>query len=148
MEGLSRLVSESLARNGFEAAPDHNRLKWSAWFPCQDSMSALFVPSKPGLLALGEEIIAPGGHAAGGKRMLALFRVCEADDLGMALGRLLLTSERERLTSASCFARYAVIEDAAQRHSALHTFERWMAESAETASGVAMQEIGSIGARL
>jgi hypothetical protein len=143
MEGLARLVSESLARHGFETAPDHNRLKWSAWFPCRDSMSALFVPSKAGLLALGEEIAAPGGlSATGGKRMLALFRVCEADDLGLALGRLLLTGERERLTNASCFARYTVIEDAAQRRSALHAFERWMAESAGSSSGFATQEIG------
>jgi len=144
MEGLAQLVNESLARNGFQTAPDHNRVRWSRWFPCEDSLTALFVPSKPGLLALGEEIIPPGETAvAGGKRMLALFSVCEADDLGLALGRLLIAGpERERLASSACFARYAVIEDAAQRHSALRAFERWMTESAQTASGLAMQEIG------
>ena len=90
MESLAQLVSESLARNGFQTTPDHNRVRWSRWFPCEDSLSALFVPSKPGLLALGEEIIAPGETVAGGKRMLALFQVSEAEDLGLALGRLLL----------------------------------------------------------
>jgi hypothetical protein len=141
MEGLAQLVNESLARNGFQTTPDHNRVRWSRWFPCGDSLSALFVPSKPGLLALGEEIIAPG--EAGSKRMLALFQVSETDDLGLALGRLLLAGpERARLASAACFARYAVIEDAAQRRSALHAFERWMADSAQTTSGLAMQELG------
>ncbi len=134
MEGLAQLVNESLARNGFNAVPDQNRVRWSRWFPCEDSLTALFVPSKPGLLAFGEEIV-PAGEA-GAKRMLALFQVSETDDLGLALGRQLITGpERARLASSKCFARYAVIEDAVQRRSALHAFERWMSDSAMQSGG-------------
>jgi hypothetical protein len=138
MESLTHLVSESLARNGYETSLDHRRLEWSKWFRCESSFSVLLAPSKPGLFALGEEIIAPGETAAtGGKRMLALFRIAEAEDLGMALGHLFLPGnpEREKLSAGHCFVRYAVIEDAAQRQSAHVALQQWMATSSETASG-------------
>src|SRR5438034_1173805 len=97
MEGLSRLVTESLARNGFETALDHRRLEWSRWLLCESSFSTLLVPSKAGLFALGQEVIAPGEVlATGGKRMLALFRISETEDLGMTLGRLFLPGAPER----------------------------------------------------
>src|SRR5438445_336128 len=74
MESLTRLVEESMARHGFEPPMDHRRLHWSRWFRCETSFDLLLVPSKPGLFALGEEIVAPGEMpVAGGKRMLAVF---------------------------------------------------------------------------
>jgi hypothetical protein len=139
MEGLAHLVAESMVRHGFEPSFDHRRLQWSSWFRCQDSFTLVLAPCKPGLFALGEEIIAPGEMGVGeGKRMLALFQISEADDLGMALGRLFLSRnpERERLTNGRCFARYVVIEDATQRRTAYAALQRWMASSAEAASGV------------
>jgi hypothetical protein len=139
MEGLAHLVAESLVRHGFEPAFDHRRLQWSSWFRCQDGFSLVLAPCKPGLFALAEEVIAPGELAVGdGKRMLALFQISEADDLGMALGRLFLSGspERERFASGRCFARYVVIEDTTQRQIALAALQRWMASSAEAASGV------------
>jgi hypothetical protein len=139
MEGLAHLVAESMVRHGFEPSFDHRRLQWSSWFRCQDSFTLVLAPCKPGLFALGEEIIAPGEMGVGeGKRMLALFQISEADDLGMALGRLFLSRnpERERLTNGRCFARYVVIEDAAQRRTAYAALQRWMASSAEAATGV------------
>jgi hypothetical protein len=139
MEGLAHLVAESLVRHGFEPTFDHRRLQWSSWFRCQDSFSLVLAPCKPGLFALGEEVIAPGEMAVGeGKRMLALFQISEADDLGMALGRLFLSRnpDRERLTNGRCFARYVVIEDAAQRRTAFAALQRWMTSSAEAATGV------------
>jgi hypothetical protein len=139
MEGLAHLVAESLVRHGFEPAFDHRRLQWSSWFRCQDGFSLVLAPCKPGLFALAEEVIAPGELAVGdGKRMLALFQISEADDLGMALGRLFLSGspERERFASGRCFARYVVIEDPTQRQIALAALQRWMASSAEAASGV------------
>src|SRR2546425_2118201 len=79
MEGLDRLVSESLARYGFTTSVDHRRLRWSKWFRCESSFSLLLVPSKSGLFALGEEMIVPGEiPATGGKRMLALYQISEA----------------------------------------------------------------------
>jgi len=139
MEGLARLVSDSLARHGFETTLDYRRLQWSRWFRCADSFSVLLVPGKPGLFALGEELIAAGEiPATRGKRMLALYRISETEDLGMALGRLFLPGnpERERLSTGRCFARYAVIEDAGQRRAAHTVLQQWLATSAEAASGI------------
>jgi hypothetical protein len=139
MEGLAHLVAESLVRHGFEANFDHRRLQWSQWFRCQDSFSLVLAPCKPGLFALGEEVIAPGELAAGdGKRMLALFQISEADDLGMALGRLFLSGNpvRQRFANGRCFARYVVIEDVTQRRAAHTALQRWMGSSAEAVSGV------------
>ena len=145
MEGLAHLVAESLVRHGFEPAFDHRRLQWSSWFRCQDGFSLVLAPCKPGLFALAEEVIAPGELAVGdGKRMLALFQISEADDLGMALGRLFLSGspERERFASGRCFARYVVIEDPTQRQIALTALQRWMASSAEAVTGVPQSILG------
>jgi hypothetical protein len=139
MESLAHLVAESLGRHGFEPVFDHRRLQWSNWFHCQDRFSLVLAPCKPGLFALGEEVIAPGELVVGeGRRMLALFQITEANDLGMALGRLFLSGNpvRERFASGRCFARYVVIEDAIQRRTALTALQRWMASSAEAVSGV------------
>jgi hypothetical protein len=57
MEGLTRLVSESLARHGFDRPLDYRRLQWSRWFRCESHHSLLFVPSKPGVFAVAEEIM-------------------------------------------------------------------------------------------
>jgi hypothetical protein len=100
----------------------------------------LLIPSKPGLYALGQEVIAPGElPVTGGKRMLALFRISETEDLGMTLGRLFLPGapDRERFAAGNCFVRYAVIEDAVQREAAHSALQQWLTSSAETVSGVA-----------
>ncbi|HZQ71152.1 MAG TPA: hypothetical protein VFA68_21685 [Terriglobales bacterium] len=138
MEGLAHLVTQSLKRHNFEPALDHRRLQWSRWFRCESSFDLLLVPSKPGLFALGEEVIAPDGFA--GKRMLALFQLSETDDLGMTLGRMFLPGNplRERFASCKCFARYVVIEDASQRRAACESLQQWMASSAESASGISV----------
>jgi len=135
MEGLERMVSESFARHGVEPAFDYRRVEWSRWFRCADSFSLVLMSSKPGVFALGEEIVAPG---AVGKRMLALFQISETDDLGMGLGRLFLpgSSLGERLAAGRCFARYAVIEDETQRHAAYAALQRWLTSSLETTSGI------------
>jgi len=57
MEGLTRLVTESLARHGFDRPLDYRRLHWSRWFRCASHHSLLFVPSKPGVFAVAEEIM-------------------------------------------------------------------------------------------
>jgi hypothetical protein len=129
MEDLSRLVSESLAQNGVKTTLNHQRLEWSRWFRCESSFSVLLAPSKPGIFALGEEMISPDD---GSKRMLALFEILETGDLGIALGRLFLPGGplRERLESGRCFARYTVIEDAHERFEAYEVLRRWMDQSA------------------
>jgi hypothetical protein len=63
MEGLTRLVTESLARHGFDRPLDYRRLHWSRWFRCDSPHSLLFVPSKPGVFAIAEEIMNLGSNA-------------------------------------------------------------------------------------
>ena len=135
MEGLERMVSESFARHGVEPSFDYRRVQWSRWLRCADSLSLVLMSSKSGVFALGEEIVAPG---AVGKRMLAVFQISETDDLGMALGRLFLPGNplRERMATGRCFARYAVIEDATQRHAAYAALQRWLSSALETTSGI------------
>jgi hypothetical protein len=57
MEALTRLVSDSLARHGFDRPVDPRRLQWSRWFRCDSPHSLLVVPSKPGIFAIAEEIL-------------------------------------------------------------------------------------------
>src|SRR5437667_11993124 len=115
MEGLSRLVSESLARNGVETPLVHRRLQWSRWLRCERSFSTLLIPSKPGLYAFGQEVIAPGElPVTRGKRMLALFRISETEELGMTLGGLFLPGvlDRERVASIRFYVLYARLDHA------------------------------------
>jgi hypothetical protein len=139
MEGLARLVSDSLARHGFTPAADSHRLQWSRWFRCESSFSLLLLPSEPGLFALAEEIV-PAGETAttGGKRMLAVLQVSEADDLGLAMGRLFSPGNplHKRVSGGRCFARYVIISDEQQRHSVASALQKWIANSAESASGL------------
>ena len=131
MEGLERMVSESFARYGVEPAFDYRRVQWSRWFRCADSCSLALMSSKPGVFALGEEIVAP---ASGGKRMLALFQISETDDLGMALGRLFLpgSPQRERLAGlAAALPATRSSKTQAQRHAAYAALQRWLTETAE-----------------
>lgn len=65
MEALTRLVSESLARYGFDRPVDYRRLRWSRWFRCESLHSLLFVPSQPGVFGLAEEIATLGANREG-----------------------------------------------------------------------------------
>jgi hypothetical protein len=136
MVNISQIVDESLARLGVVPAFDHLRLQWSRWFRCDSSFSVLLAPAKPGIFALAEEIVPSEtvearASSPGQKRMLALFEIRETEDIGMALGRLFLPGNplREKLETGKCFARYAVIEDSAERSASYKIFERWLHES-------------------
>lgn len=139
MEGLTRIVSESMARHGVDSPLDYRRLQWSRWFACQSSFDLLLVPSSPGLFALAEEIVAPGEAAvAGGKRMLAVLQLSHAEDLATAMSRWFAPDSplRERIAAGRLFARYTLVEDDAQRRVAHAAFQRWLTNSAEAASGI------------
>ena len=64
MEALTRLVTDSLARHGFDRPVDPRRLQWSRWSRCDSPHSLLVVPSKPGIFALAEEIMDLGPGTA------------------------------------------------------------------------------------
>ena len=113
MESLTRLVSESLARHGFDRPLDYRRLHWSRWFRCESHHSLLSVPSKPGVFAVAEEIMTVGTAVIGSPaeqssapartpkaaspdpaacespRMLAVTKFFEDDDMAFTLDRML-----------------------------------------------------------
>jgi hypothetical protein len=134
MEGLTRLVAESLARHGFDRPVDYRRLHWSRWFHCESPHSLLCVPSKPGVFALAEEIVAP----VQGKRMLAVVQFGEDEDMAFVLDRMfaLQNPMRARLASGRCFVRFVVIEDPAHRRSIAGALNQWLVSSGEKASGL------------
>jgi hypothetical protein len=159
MESLTRLVTDSLARHGFDRPMDPRRLQWSRWFRCDSPHSLLVVPSKPGIFAIAEEIMdmVPGathvGTAAPGspadpssadsaaavtKRMLAVLQFSEDDDMAFTLDRMFtrINPMRARLASGKCFLRFVVIEDQDQRRSICSALNQWMISSAEKASGL------------
>jgi hypothetical protein len=135
MEGLTRLVAESLARHGFDRPVDYRRLHWSRWSRCDSPHSLLCVPSKPGVFALAEEIMSGGD---GAKRMLAVLQFGEDDDMAFVLDRMFSreNSMRARLASGQCFVRFVVIEDETQRRSIANALNQWLVTSGEKASGI------------
>ena len=161
MEGLTRLVSESLARHGFDRPLDYRRLHWSRWFRCESHHSLLLVPSKPGVFALAEEVMDFGPEsvwdrvsdplrpsaarldlasstAVPARRMLAVSRFFEDDDMAFVLDRMLAAHHpmRARLTSGRYFVRFVVIEEESQRRSICNALNQWIANSSEKASSI------------
>ena len=156
MEGLTRLVSESLVRYGLDRPVDYRRLRWSRWFRCESHHSLLQVPSKPGVFALAEEIMNAGTAAIGcsaepsstgdtpnampdaARRMLAVAHFFEDDDMAFVLDRMLTRENplRASLNSGRYFVRFVVIEDRFQRRSIHSALTQWLTNSAERASGI------------
>ncbi len=158
MEGLTRLVAESLARHGFDRPVDYRRLNWSRWFRCESPHSLLFVPSKPGVFAIAEEVAALCGASeprsrnpelsegspafssepSPEKRMLAVLQFGEAEDIAFVLDRTLTRQNplRDRMASGRCFVRFVVIEDSSQRRSICAALNQWIASSSEKATGI------------
>ena len=160
METLTRLVSESLARHGFDRPVDYRRLQWSRWFRCESHHSVLVVPSKPGVFALAEEIThvataasaVPQSEASGvvsgpgtrdpetdtAHRMLAVTKFFEDDDMAFVLDRMLSHENpmRARLASGRYFVRFVEIQDQAQRRGICSALNQWILSSAEKATGI------------
>lgn len=155
MEALTRLVTESLARHGFDRPVDYRRLQWSRWFRCESPQSLLYVPSKPGVFALAEEIMtfgdgpiaadafvrqpeSPTESALTQKRMLAVLQFGEDDDMAFVLDRMFSRENpmRARLASGRCFVRFVVIEDEAHRRSIATALNQWLVSSGEKATGI------------
>jgi len=166
MEGLTRLVTESLARHGFDRPLDYRRLKWSRWFRCESPHSLLFVPSQPGVFALAEEVlnlasparvgtdafVRPASDASAvaseaenrkseadsARRMLAVSQFFEGEDMAFMLDRMFSYQNpmRARLASGRFFVRYVGIEDESQRRSIVSALNQWIVSSAEKATGI------------
>ena len=163
METLTRLVTESLARHGFDRPVDYRRLQWSHWFRCESHHSLLIVPSKPGVFALAEGVMSIPDRVAAdplvrprnpseakgsglganlpeaeSRRMLAVSKFYEDDDMAYVLDRMLSYQNplQARLASGHYFVRFVVIEDASQRHSICSALNQWIVCSAEKATGI------------
>lgn len=138
MEDIALMVSASLARHGFNTRVDHRRLQWSRWCRCESSLSVVLAPSKPGVFALAEEANSRSTSVLDEKRLLTVYQISESEDLGMALGRLFLPNspEQTRFANRPCYVRYAIIEDADQRHASCRALREWMTSSTETSTEI------------
>jgi hypothetical protein len=138
MEDIALMVSASLARHGFNTRVDHRRLQWSRWCRCESSLSVVLAPSKPGVFALAEEANSPSTSVLDEKRLLTVYQISESEDLGMALGRLFLPNfpEQTRFANRPCYVRYAIIEDADQRHASCRALREWMVSSTESTTEI------------
>jgi hypothetical protein len=151
MEELSKLVEASLSRYGVEPSFDHHLVEWSRWFRCGSSFSTLLVAAKPGIFLLAEEVVLAGlaqqaRAAEEERRAVEIFHVGEAEDLGLVFARLFLPGSalRERLASGRLFARYAVIEDRAQRSLAATVFRRWIETDLVASDGERSAKAGRV----
>ncbi len=126
MEGLVRLVSESLARHGMNLPPA--RLEWSDWKQLESSL-CLSAPSYPGLYSVAERVVdhnlAPEGLQA---PHFAIFHEGHTQDLGFEMGRLCSPYSllRDRISKGDCWVRFAVMPFSTTQNSGL-------AESLESA---------------
>jgi hypothetical protein len=138
MENLDRIVADTLAQSGFETPVYLRPIPWSRWFRCESSFSLLLVPSSPGLYALAEEVAAPD-EAPSAKRMLAVFEIGETEDLCLTLSRQFAPSSplSARLATGRCFVRFARLHDDERRRMVCNSLKRWLAASAQTATGLA-----------
>jgi len=152
MEGIARIVSESLARHGFDRPLDYRRLRWSRWFRCQSHHSLLIVPSKPGVFALAEEIVPASTDVRdetvpAQRPMLAVTQFFADDDMAFVLDRMLSRENpmRGRLVSGRYFLRFVIIEDEGQRRSICNALNQWIAGAGEKISGIGAHFAMSLG---
>lgn len=111
-------------------------MNWSRWFRCESSFGLLLVPDQPGVFALAEEVAPAAGP--NGRRMLAVFAVDETEHLAGALSRLFAAGSpwRDKLSESNCYIRYAVTENAEQRHRAIEALRRWLRSQRNAASQI------------
>lgn len=109
-------------------------LNWSRWFRCESSFGLLLVPNQPGIYALAEETLPPAGP--GGRRILAVFEIDQAEDVSRALSRLFAPASpwSRRLKESRCYLRYAIVPDAEQRRAAATQLKNWLYAQLEAAA--------------
>jgi len=117
-------------------------MNWSRWFRCESSFELFLVPNQPGVFALAEEVVQATGPQS--RRMLAVFEVQEADDLGHAMSRLFSAGStwREKLGEARCYVRYSVVPSVADRAAAVLALKTWLNSQKEVASQIFEQKPG------
>jgi hypothetical protein len=146
MEGLVRLVAESLERHGMHMPPE--RIEWSAWMQLESRL-CLSAPSQPGLFVIAERVFshglapnAPNGQARLDDPLaddplavpLVVLKIGQAKDLGFEMGRLCspYSPLYARVATGRCMVRFAAIDDAAQGTAAHTALQQWFSNYAST----------------
>jgi len=115
MEGLVRLVAESLERHGMTVPPP--RIDWSPWTPVDPNL-CLTAPCHPGLFVIAEQMV-PHTVAANPATELVILKVGQTQDLGIEMARLCYHSPLyDRINTGRCVVRFAVVDSDAQRAAA------------------------------
>ena len=133
MEGLVRLVAESLARHGMNLPPA--RVEWSDWKQLESSL-CLSAPSYPGLYAVAERVVehnvAPEGLQV---PRFAIFHEGHTQDLGFEMGRLCSPYSllRDRIANRDCWVRFAAMPFSTTQDSGLAESRKLIADSHEFA---------------
>ena len=106
MEGLVRLVAESLARHGMNVPPAP--VEWSDWTKLESSL-CLTAPSHPGLYSVAERVVEHNVAADAPLAHFAIFHEGRTQDLGFEMGRLCSPYSllRDRISKGDCWVRYA-----------------------------------------
>jgi len=115
MEGLVRLVAESLERHGMTVPPP--RIDWSPWTPVDPNL-CLTAPCHPGLFVIAEQMV-PHTVTANPATELVILKVGQTQDLGIEMARLCYHSPLyDRINTGRCVVRFAVVDSDAQRAAA------------------------------
>ncbi len=132
---MRQAPTQDVRQSGATGWTGEPQIAWSAWSRCESSFSLMLAPSQPGVFAVAEEVVSAEENPAG-KRILALLHVAIADDLARELGRLFSAASplRDRLLTAPCYLRFAVVTDTAQRQAIGSSLQTWLAAYAEAAS--------------
>ncbi|HTD24535.1 MAG TPA: hypothetical protein VK738_17890 [Terriglobales bacterium] len=107
------------------------QIQWSNWSHCESSFNLVLVPHHPGVYALAEEVAAEAEGS--GKRKLAIFAIQETGNLAYATSSLFALGNPvgEHMVHSRCYVRYAVIQDAEQRHAVHAALQTWLEHKAE-----------------
>jgi hypothetical protein len=131
MEGLVRLVTESLERHGFVVPPAP--IEWSPWQILEPNL-CLSAPCHPGLFVVAEKMV-PHTVAATRALQLVILKINKTQDLGVEMARLCCHSPlHERITSGRCFVRFAVVADDVHRDASCAALQQWFTHTLETST--------------
>jgi hypothetical protein len=133
MEGLVRLVAESLERHGITVPPP--RIDWSPWITIDPNL-CLTAPCYPGLFVIAEQMF-PHTVTANSASQLVILKVGQTQDLGIEMARLCYHSPLyDRINTGRCVVRFAAVDSDAQRASA---WSDLLTHSLETSIDLAAQ---------